>query len=62
MACQECGLLCAANVMRRHLEKHRKAEARREVVEPLQHEAYAPIEITPTKVKKEILQVALLTL
>jgi len=49
VACQECGLLCAANVMKRHLEKHRKVEASLEVAESLQHEAYAPIEITPTK-------------
>ena len=61
IACQECGLLCAANVMKRHLEKHRKAE-RVEAVEPLQHEAYAPIEITPTKVKQITPQFALLTL
>ena len=36
--------------MKRHLEKHRKVEASLEVAESLQHEAYAPIEITPTKV------------
>jgi hypothetical protein len=44
--CPECGLLCAANVMRRHRETHQKAEAGSPVG---QHEAYAPIEITPTK-------------
>ena len=48
VACQECGLLCAANVMRRHLEKHRKAEAYAPI--EITREAYAPIEITPTKV------------
>ena len=30
--------------------EHRKVEASLEVAESLQHEAYAPIEITPTKV------------
>ena len=38
--------------MKRHLEKHRKVEASLEVAESLQHEAYAPIEITPTKVHR----------
>ena len=41
-------MLCAANVMRRHLEKHRKAEAYAPI--EITREAYAPIEITPTKV------------
>ena len=45
--------------MKRHLEKHRKVEASLEVAESLQHEAYAPIEITPTKVHRPNLYVGL---
>merc|ERR1711915_1029579 len=47
VTCVECGLQCASNVIKRHLEKHAKIKALDKSVTP--NEIYAPIEITPTK-------------
>merc|ERR1712173_375579 len=47
VTCVECGLQCAPNVIKRHLEKHAKMKST--VKSVTQNEIYAPIEITPTK-------------
>merc|ERR1711915_45024 len=47
VTCVECGLQCAPNVIKRHLEKHAKIKALDKSVSS--NEIYAPIEITPKK-------------
>jgi len=47
VTCVECGLQCAPNVIKRHLEKHAKMKSMEKSV--TQNDIYAPIEITPTK-------------